>query len=219
VDGPAPTCLSADPGPGPSFGGEHRPFEWGKRAVGLCSPCLDGEGGCAGGGVPLGAVPVLSWCGEVSLGGIQSSSSVSLVQARAVFSRPQSRAASEGELGLCKIFVYSKAFSHYAIILVLLPPPALLTLLQYYRTTIAQYTTPTRSPLRMPYTIQDWQLQYRVKAKGERVGCTLAFTRYCRYQYRMVNSIHKKSRGRVVYCVIVVQSYCNSVGNAGGRVQ
>ena len=27
-----------------------------------------GEGGCAGGGVPLGAVPALSWCGEVSLG-------------------------------------------------------------------------------------------------------------------------------------------------------
>ena len=24
--------------------------------------------GCAGGGVPLGAVPVLSWCGKVSLG-------------------------------------------------------------------------------------------------------------------------------------------------------
>jgi len=31
VDGPASTCLSADPGPGPSFGGEHRPFEWGWR--------------------------------------------------------------------------------------------------------------------------------------------------------------------------------------------
>jgi len=30
------------------------------------------EGGCAGGGVPLGAVPVLSWCGEVPLGGKQS---------------------------------------------------------------------------------------------------------------------------------------------------
>jgi len=29
-----------------------------------------GWGGCAGGGVPLGAVPALSWCGEVSLGGI-----------------------------------------------------------------------------------------------------------------------------------------------------
>jgi len=27
-----------------------------------------GKGGCAGGGVPLGAVPVLSWCGEVSRG-------------------------------------------------------------------------------------------------------------------------------------------------------
>ena len=35
VDGPASTCLSADPGPGPSFGGEHRPFEWGWRAVGV----------------------------------------------------------------------------------------------------------------------------------------------------------------------------------------
>jgi len=32
-------------------------------------------GGCAGGGVPLGAVLVLSWCGEVSLGGKQSPSS------------------------------------------------------------------------------------------------------------------------------------------------
>jgi len=27
VGGPASTCLSADPGPGPSFGSEHRPFE------------------------------------------------------------------------------------------------------------------------------------------------------------------------------------------------
>jgi len=26
-------------------------------------------GGCAGGGVPLGAVPALSWCEEVALGG------------------------------------------------------------------------------------------------------------------------------------------------------
>jgi len=33
-----------------------------------------GGGGCAGCSVPLGAVPVLSWCGEVSLQGIQSSS-------------------------------------------------------------------------------------------------------------------------------------------------
>jgi len=29
-----------------------------------------GGGGCADGGVPLGAVLVLSWCGEVSLGGV-----------------------------------------------------------------------------------------------------------------------------------------------------
>jgi len=29
-----------------------------------------GGGGCTGGGVPLRAVTALSWCGEVSLGGI-----------------------------------------------------------------------------------------------------------------------------------------------------
>jgi len=34
-----------------------------------------GGGGCAGGGVPLGPGPMLSWCGEVSLGGGLSSSS------------------------------------------------------------------------------------------------------------------------------------------------
>jgi len=33
-----------------------------------------GGGGCAGGSAPLGAVLVLSWCGEVSLGGKQSAS-------------------------------------------------------------------------------------------------------------------------------------------------
>jgi len=45
--------------------------------VGALWDCISrvygGVGGCAGGGVPLGAVPVLSWCGEMSLGGIQSS--------------------------------------------------------------------------------------------------------------------------------------------------
>jgi len=35
-----------------------------------CAPRVCGGGsGCAGGGVPLGAMPALSWCGEVSLGG------------------------------------------------------------------------------------------------------------------------------------------------------
>ena len=32
-----------------------------------CSPCRWWWGGCAGGGVPLRAVPALSWRGEVSL--------------------------------------------------------------------------------------------------------------------------------------------------------
>jgi len=42
------------------------------RGVGAlwdCAPCVcGGGGGCAGRGVPLGAVLALSWCGEVSLG-------------------------------------------------------------------------------------------------------------------------------------------------------
>jgi len=44
------------------------------------------------------------------------------------------------------------------------PPPALPTLLHYYCTTFAQYTTPLRPPLCMPYTIQYWAWQYRAKA-------------------------------------------------------
>jgi len=52
-----------------SFGGEHRPFEWGWRAVGLRFPCLRWRGSCAGGCVPLVAVPALCWVGKVSLGG------------------------------------------------------------------------------------------------------------------------------------------------------
>jgi len=44
-----------------------------------------GGGGCAGGGVPLGAVPVLSWCGEVSLGGKQSSSVLIIPAGAAAF--------------------------------------------------------------------------------------------------------------------------------------
>jgi len=73
-------------------------------------------------------------------------------------------------VGLYKIFVRSKAFLHYPIILALPPPSALLTLLQYYCTTIAQYTTPTRPPLCLQYTIQHWQWQYRVKAKLSEVS-------------------------------------------------
>jgi len=35
VDGPASACLSAGPGHGLSFGGDHRPFDRDWRAVGL----------------------------------------------------------------------------------------------------------------------------------------------------------------------------------------
>jgi len=45
----------------------------GAGALQDCVPlaCSGGDGGCAGGGVPLGAEPALSWCGCVSLGGPQ----------------------------------------------------------------------------------------------------------------------------------------------------
>jgi len=71
-DGPESTCLSVDPGPGPSFGSEHIGRLRGVGALWDCVPrvCGAGGGGCAGGGVPLGAVPALSWCGEVSPGGL-----------------------------------------------------------------------------------------------------------------------------------------------------
>jgi len=49
----------------------------------------------------------------------------------------------------------------------------------------------------------------------------LAFTRYCYYQSYTVYTVTYKrevDRGGVVYCPIVVQWYCNSVGIAGGPV-
>jgi len=46
-------------------------LHYGVGALWGCIPRVcGGGGGCAGGGVPLGAVPALSWCEEVSLGGI-----------------------------------------------------------------------------------------------------------------------------------------------------
>ena len=62
-------------------------------------------------------------------------------------------------IGLYKPFGHFEAFVHELSILLLPPPsiPALLTLLQYYCTTIAQYTTPLDSPpLCMPHTVQYW---------------------------------------------------------------
>ena len=75
-DGRGCACLSADPGPGSTFGGDSIGRLSGVGALLDCVPRVcGGGGGCAGGDVPLEAVPALSWCGEVSLGGIQSSPS------------------------------------------------------------------------------------------------------------------------------------------------
>ena len=52
---------------------------------------------------------------------------------------------------------YFESFVHESIILLPPPPPlpALLTLLQYYCTTIGTYTAPHRPPFCMPYTMHD----------------------------------------------------------------
>jgi len=68
-------------------------------------------------------------------------------------------------VGLYKGFVHSKAIFHYSTILVLPPPSALLTLLQYYRTTIRQYATPTRPPL--VYAIHHTILAAGISCKGQ----------------------------------------------------
>jgi len=55
-------------GGGPVGGGGGGGSRVGALWDGVPRVCGDG-GGCAGGVVPLGAAPVLSWCGEVSLAG------------------------------------------------------------------------------------------------------------------------------------------------------
>ena len=67
-----------------------------------------GGGGCAGGGVPLGAVPVLSWCGEVSPGGIQSSSLVFVLTAQ-VWSRSTVRSTFQPRASHSRILCRSVA--------------------------------------------------------------------------------------------------------------
>ena len=91
-------------------------------------------------------------------------------------------------------------------------PLAKPTLLQYYCTTIGQYTPSYRPPFvcREPYSIGEGNIVKRTTHPS-------TFTRYCRYQYGKVYGIRKESRGGVVHCAKVVQSYCNRVSNACGR--
>jgi len=71
-----PACINTLPGAvrPPVFGSSCGRVWWCSCRVFVCVACFSlytpfGGGGCADAGVPLGAVPVLSWCGEVSLGG------------------------------------------------------------------------------------------------------------------------------------------------------
>jgi len=49
-----------------------------------------------------------------------------------------------------------------------------------------------------------------------RPPASLAFTRHCYSQYCMVYGMKTGGRRGVEYCAIVLQYYCNRVGNAGG---
>jgi len=75
--------------------------------------------------------------------------------------------AKQVRLRLHKIVFHCQACMHESIILEL-PSFTLPIIVQYDCTTIAQYTTPHDHPLRMPYTIQYWRWQYRVKAMVRR---------------------------------------------------
>ena len=70
-------------------------------------------------------------------------------------------------VSLYTILFHLKALLWESIILLLPPPPAKPTLLQYYCTPMRNIRPPHRPPLCMPYAIQYWPWQYRVKAKSE----------------------------------------------------
>jgi len=71
------------------------------------------------------------------------------------------------ELGLDQIFFSPLGFCARINHPCIDPPPAGPTRLQYYRNTIAQYSTPLRAPVCMPYTMQYCAQQYSVKANPE----------------------------------------------------
>jgi len=77
---------------------------------------------------------------------------------------PTSFSSGHVQVSLYKILLYFKALLWESIVLLLPPPLAKPTLLQYYCTTIAQYAPRHRPSFSMPYTIQYWRWQYRVKA-------------------------------------------------------
>jgi len=72
-------------------------------------------------------------------------------------------------------------------------------------TTTARLLRNIRPPHRplfcMPYTVQYWLWQYRVKANPQ----LKAFTRCCHYQSCMVYGITREGRAEVIYCAKVAQ--------------
>ena len=82
------------------------------------------------------------------------------------------------------------------------PPPAKPTLLQYYCTTIAQETTPPRSPFSKPYTVQCWSWQYSVKIS--QLNWPIGFTEL----FRLLTDIRVLCCARCVFvCVTSFSSY------------
>ena len=112
---------------------------------------------------------------------------------------------------LYKIMSHGKALSWESIIFLLTPPTRKHTLLQYYCTTIAQYTPPSTDPsfkCHTPYNIGDGDIVQRPSRTAGPASRTappplLVFTRDCHYQYCMACIAIHDSRGGTLYCAIV----------------
>ena len=102
------------------------------------------------------------------------------------------RSFSGPQVSLYKILFLFKALLQESLIRLLPLPPTQPTLLQYYCTTIAQYTLSHRPPFCMPCTIQYWRWQYRVKANPQ--ACVTSCRRFAaRY-------LEKKTRRDFEFC-------------------
>ena len=78
---------------------------------------LGQPGVCTGGGVPLGAVPALSWCGDVSLGGllmIINSYKPGVRSCKDSCERRAVRAGAAGGARYIYIYIYINAVRDYA---------------------------------------------------------------------------------------------------------
>jgi len=145
-------------------------FKWGKDSLNsggsLKQPNCHRQSGLASCAAPQSASAKTKLCAppsrvQSSLAAYASQPAGSLARAE----REPQRASEQRRAALPIRTADSPAGGAQGERVVSTSPLAMPTLLQYFCTTIAQYTTPSRPPFCMPYAIQYWSWQYRVKAK------------------------------------------------------